>query len=106
MMMLIQTKWRTWNLSLQQGDNPLDWKFSKGPMRGQPMLRVDPESGCWIWQGAKDRGYARIQILARLFPGLSMGSKGARDGWLFIWLHQLTYFMKYGNPGRGKELDH
>lgn len=105
--MLMQTKWRTWSLSLQATDNPLEWKFSRGPLKDQSMLKIDPDSGCWIWQGGKNRGYGKIQIMARLFPGIRLGCKSKdRDGWLFLWIHQLTYFMKYGNPPRGKELDH
>ena len=94
-------------MSIQKSDNPLSWRFSQGSLKGQLMLRVDPESGCWIWQGAKDRGYGRIKIMERLFPGIRLGTRHhKRDGWLMIWIHQLTYFMKHGNPEYGKELDH
>lgn len=105
--LLIKLKGREWELSLQKSDDPLEWKFSRGPLRGQPMFKVDPETKCWIWQGGRDRGYGRIQIMARLFPGIKLGSKTRKhDGWLQLWVHQLTYFMRRGNPGKGKEIDH
>lgn len=28
---------------------------------GRPQVKVDPETGCWIWQGTKMRGYGRVR---------------------------------------------
>lgn len=54
------------------------------------LYRVDPEFGCWIWQGACSwNGYARVK----------------RDGKL-VWAHRWYYEQLKGPIPEGKDLDH
>lgn len=94
-------------MSLQPSDDPLTWKFKAGPLKGQYMIRIDDDTGCWLWQGGKGDGYGKIKIPSRMFPGLRGGARQQdREGWTQLWVHQLTYFMRHGNPPRGRELGH
>lgn len=38
--------------------NPLDLKFKDG----RQQVKVDDETGCWIWQGYCCRGYGRMRV--------------------------------------------
>lgn len=69
------------------------------------------DEGCWIWQGAREKkGYGEIYFPQSAFPDMKMcrkllGSK-VPAGWRKARVHQLTYFIKYGNIKPGLELAH
>ncbi|MEM1354328.1 MAG: HNH endonuclease signature motif containing protein [Planctomycetota bacterium] len=51
---------------------------------------VDPDSGCWIWQGCKDqKGYGQIKV----------------DG-KACWVHRIAYAAFKGPIPRGMQIDH
>lgn len=87
--------------------HPTAWEFSVGKRRGQKMIEVDAETGCWIWMGTRTGGYGQITYKVADYPGLKIGRrKDHRTGWRAIMAHQLMYFIEFGNPPVGTELGH
>lgn len=51
---------------------------------------IDPDTGCWVWQGNTDRnGYGRIKV------------EGRQD-----YAHRVSYRLRHGHIPSGKEIDH
>lgn len=57
-----------------------------------PTPRVDPETGCWIWQGKLSHGYGRV------------GAGGRGNGYVFA--HRWAYAKAYGPVPDGHEVHH
>jgi hypothetical protein len=69
--------------------DPRSLVFKRGPKAGQPQVVVDEETGCWIWQGGKSRGYGSISDNGK--------SRGA---------HVVVYESVFGPVSPGYELGH
>lgn len=52
---------------------------------------ITDSNGCWVWQGAKFRGYAQIYL-----PSLNIGTGG----------HRITYTLVKGEIPKGLVIDH
>lgn len=57
---------------------------------GRPQVIVDAETGCWVWQGSRCRGYARVRH----------GKRGS------VQAHRVLWARAYGPIPIGYDLGH
>jgi hypothetical protein len=62
------------------------------PDRIKSKIRVDSESGCWVWTGYLSRGYGRVHI------------GPDRNGSQLV--HRVVYSMLVGEIPAGADMDH
>lgn len=66
--------------------SPTELRFEDG----RPWIEVDYETGCWIWQGSKTRGYGRVRV----------GKRGS------VQAHRAVWEIYRGPVPRKMELGH
>lgn len=79
-------------MSIYRGPDPLP------PLvRLMRRVRVDEDSGCWLWQGAigKKSGYGRIRVGSRIDDSVKT-----------LQTHRLSYELHVGPIPEGLDLDH